>query len=71
MDTATASWATGITARHGSVVLENLSVGRKRFLFGGILVEKDSNANRTDNQTATFDFGDMHGGVEQSNVGER
>ena len=26
---------------------------------GGILVEKDSNANTTDTQTATFDFGDL------------
>jgi predicted dehydrogenase len=32
---------------------------KRVFSSGGILVEKDSNANTTDTQTATFDFGDL------------
>ncbi len=36
---------------------------------GGILVDKGSKANTTDTQTATFDFGDVRGGVDAPDVG--
>ena len=59
--TATASWATCASTCSTWCAGCSTWAGRKRITStGGILVDKDSKANITDTQTATFDFGDLH-----------